>query len=380
MTTEFYTYNAVGHTTALADVAGGVRQTNAYDAFGNRLVAAGPSTNNRLANTKERDASLALDNHGFRYYDPATGRYLTRDPAGYVDGPNLYRHVHNNPINHIDPLGLSSWNPYSPEFAPYQWLMPSSQPGNLRNGGAGGGLAGRRTAAISEVLPEDQAREVRADRSRARQVQQRGIDTVRTVPLVVAETVTPDPTVMGDGVGIMYGAATTPGLSAGQRARVGGLGAAVMVGGALDTVDLVPDPSDAAQRAALDGMTDAARRRLEATRLPVQGRPVHAAPDHDATAYNTARGLEADPTRADVRFNQGLRDAEGNRVRGYNPDVQSLRVGPDGHIVRDVIEVRSRTQSRTFMDNKINKMKEALGDQAGDVRWVQRQRDARRQD
>jgi hypothetical protein len=67
-------------------------------------------------------------------------------------------------------------------------------------------------------------------------------------------------------------------------------------------------------------------------------------------------------------------------VRGYNPDVQSLRVGPDGHIVRDVIEVRSRTQSRTFMDNKINKMKEALGDQAGDVRWVQRQRDARRQD
>jgi RHS repeat-associated protein len=105
-TAEYFTYNAVGHTTALTDAAGGVQQTNAYSAFGDTLIQAGPSTNNRLTNTKERDASLGLDNHGFRYYDPQTGRYLTRDPAGYVDGPNLYKHVHNNPVNQVDPVGL----------------------------------------------------------------------------------------------------------------------------------------------------------------------------------------------------------------------------------------------------------------------------------
>jgi len=43
---------------------------------------------------------------GVRYYNPVTGRYINRDPAGYVDGPNPYLYVHNNPINDIDPLGL----------------------------------------------------------------------------------------------------------------------------------------------------------------------------------------------------------------------------------------------------------------------------------
>jgi len=34
----------------------------------------------------------------------------TRDPIGYGDGPNVYLSVHNNPINHIDPLGLGMWD------------------------------------------------------------------------------------------------------------------------------------------------------------------------------------------------------------------------------------------------------------------------------
>jgi len=48
-----------------------------------------------------------VDNHGFRYYDPEIGRYLTRDPIGYGDGMNVYLYVGGNPINHIDPLGLA---------------------------------------------------------------------------------------------------------------------------------------------------------------------------------------------------------------------------------------------------------------------------------
>ena len=49
-----------------------------------------------------------MDCHGFRYYDAVLGKYSTRDPIGYPDGPNNYLYVNNNPINAIDPLGLMS--------------------------------------------------------------------------------------------------------------------------------------------------------------------------------------------------------------------------------------------------------------------------------
>ena len=41
-----------------------------------------------------------------RYYDPALGRYISRDPAGYVDGLNVYVYVSNNPVGRIDARGL----------------------------------------------------------------------------------------------------------------------------------------------------------------------------------------------------------------------------------------------------------------------------------
>ena len=38
-----------------------------------------------------------------REYDPSTGRWLTPDPLGFTDGPNLYAYVHNNPLIYVDP-------------------------------------------------------------------------------------------------------------------------------------------------------------------------------------------------------------------------------------------------------------------------------------
>jgi RHS repeat-associated protein len=106
-TREHFTYNAVGHTVALTLQTGAVSKSDLYEAYGNIVASTGSSSNNRLANTKERSFTLGLDNHGFRYYDPEVGRYISRDPIGYGDGLNVYLYVHNNPINHIDPLGLS---------------------------------------------------------------------------------------------------------------------------------------------------------------------------------------------------------------------------------------------------------------------------------
>jgi RHS repeat-associated protein len=55
---------------------------------------------------KERDASGLLY-YGFRYYAPWLMRWLNGDPAGTVDGVNLFRMVQNNPVTFRDKQGLS---------------------------------------------------------------------------------------------------------------------------------------------------------------------------------------------------------------------------------------------------------------------------------
>lgn len=50
---------------------------------------------------KERDAT-GLYYYGYRYYQPWAGRWLSSDPAGTVDGLNLFRMVGNNPGSYYD--------------------------------------------------------------------------------------------------------------------------------------------------------------------------------------------------------------------------------------------------------------------------------------
>ena len=54
---------------------------------------------------KERDAT-GLYYYGYRYYQPWSGRWLSADPAGTVDGLNLFRMCRNNSISYYDNLGL----------------------------------------------------------------------------------------------------------------------------------------------------------------------------------------------------------------------------------------------------------------------------------
>ncbi|MBK9188956.1 MAG: RHS repeat-associated core domain-containing protein [Phycisphaerales bacterium] len=42
----------------------------------------------------------------FRWYDPVAGRWLQRDPAGYVDGMSLFLYVMSDPLRMLDPFGL----------------------------------------------------------------------------------------------------------------------------------------------------------------------------------------------------------------------------------------------------------------------------------
>lgn len=56
---------------------------------------------------KERDEETGLFYHGVRYYASWLGRWTSCDPAGIVDGPDLYRYSRNNPIKLSDPNGMT---------------------------------------------------------------------------------------------------------------------------------------------------------------------------------------------------------------------------------------------------------------------------------
>ncbi|GMU32262.1 MAG: hypothetical protein AMXMBFR20_01350 [Planctomycetia bacterium] len=46
---------------------------------------------------------------GERYYDPACGRFVQRDPIGIAGGWNVYAYVGNEPVKWMDPTGLDRW-------------------------------------------------------------------------------------------------------------------------------------------------------------------------------------------------------------------------------------------------------------------------------
>jgi len=77
-----------------------------YEAFGKQTATTGSTSDRQKSNSKDTDPT-GLVCEGFRYRDLETGMFTTRDPAGFVDGPNLYTYVAQNPWTHFDPEGLT---------------------------------------------------------------------------------------------------------------------------------------------------------------------------------------------------------------------------------------------------------------------------------
>ncbi|MDY6790846.1 MAG: RHS repeat-associated core domain-containing protein [Thermodesulfobacteriota bacterium] len=101
-----YLYDGRGNVSALLNDSQQVAASYRYDAFGNLMAKTGTLDQPFMFSTKRYDAGTGLPYYGYRFYNPAIGKWLTRDPLGEAGGINLYGFVLNDPVNFIDPYGL----------------------------------------------------------------------------------------------------------------------------------------------------------------------------------------------------------------------------------------------------------------------------------
>jgi RHS repeat-associated protein len=118
--TYFPTHDGNGNVTGLVAGEGGSAGTVSaryeYGPFGSLLRISGEPVamdNPFRFSSKYQDDTSDLIYYGFRYYNPSTGRWLSRDPIEERGGRNLYGFGHNSPITGVDPLGNAWYNPWS---------------------------------------------------------------------------------------------------------------------------------------------------------------------------------------------------------------------------------------------------------------------------
>jgi RHS repeat-associated protein len=115
----YYHADANGNVTALIDGNQNIAARAEYDAFGRFIKLSGSLANaNRYwFSSKEYVPQAGIYYYGRRFYEPNFSRWLNRDPIQELGGINLYRFVGNNPINRIDPFGLTTYV-WPPEYTP----------------------------------------------------------------------------------------------------------------------------------------------------------------------------------------------------------------------------------------------------------------------
>jgi RHS repeat-associated protein len=108
----YTTFDGNGNVSEYIEAGGSVVGHFEYDAFGGLTEAtASPNWYNIRFSTKGQDQS-GLYYYGYRYYDPLTGRFISRDPIEEKGGLNIYGFVSNRPVDHLDRLGLAAWSVY----------------------------------------------------------------------------------------------------------------------------------------------------------------------------------------------------------------------------------------------------------------------------
>ena len=126
---RFYIQNAHGDVVNLTNADGEVTKKYTYDAFGVEKNIDDSDTNAFRYCGEYYDAETGTIYLRARYYNPSTGRFISRDSVtGDINDPlslNLYTYCHNNPIFYLDPTGHNAWTNFWNEFVDC-WKVGSS--------------------------------------------------------------------------------------------------------------------------------------------------------------------------------------------------------------------------------------------------------------
>jgi RHS repeat-associated protein len=131
----YYCQDANFNTTALVERSDGtVVERYSYDPYGKVTIYDDDwSDTVTWANSKKNEVLYC----GYRYdhesrlyhvrnrsYHPTLGRWMQRDPIGYVDGMGLYEYVGSEPVAWTDPSGLTEYTWDLPHAAALAWPPP----------------------------------------------------------------------------------------------------------------------------------------------------------------------------------------------------------------------------------------------------------------
>jgi RHS repeat-associated protein len=117
---QFVACDANGNIAALVNAsAGSVSANYEYGPFGEVIRATGPMAklNPFRFSTKYQDDETGFLYYGYRYYNPSTGRWPSRDPAGEHAARDLYCFVCNDPLSLVDFLGKLTWINDTPSWS-----------------------------------------------------------------------------------------------------------------------------------------------------------------------------------------------------------------------------------------------------------------------
>ena len=115
-TVAYYHHDHLDTPIQPTDKAGNIVWAASYNAFGQASIITPQATADKPTITSHlrlpgqvEDVETGLHYNYRRFYDPATGRYVTSDPIGWLGGANPYRYANADPLNQRDPTGEFAW-------------------------------------------------------------------------------------------------------------------------------------------------------------------------------------------------------------------------------------------------------------------------------
>lgn len=101
----YFLTDNLGSTIALTNSSANITQSYSYEPYG-EVTSTGTSNNLYQYTGRENDGT-GLYYYRARYYSPTLKRFISEDPIGFAAGLNSYAYVDDDPLDDVDPSGLS---------------------------------------------------------------------------------------------------------------------------------------------------------------------------------------------------------------------------------------------------------------------------------